>query len=122
MNFAVVIMLSNYFHDLSVAMLASNIIVVYLFARYLETYPDRSAAVSNIFKKLSVVTYWSLGYVLAGGAFRAYYFMEFEWNPAVGRGQVAALVLKHVIMVGLTVFGVISHMRYVRRYRNESET
>ena len=115
------VMLVNYFHDLSVAMLASNIIVVFLLARYLESKPDRIPVLSEVFKKLSVVTWWALGYVLAGGAFRAFYFMEFEWNPAVGRGQVAALVLKHVVMVGLTVFGIWAHVRYVRRYTHEQK-
>jgi hypothetical protein len=109
-------MLINYFHDLSVAMLASNIIVVYLFARYLETHPDKAETIGNIFSRLSKVTYWALAYVLLGGAVRAYYFMDFEWNPAVGRGQVAALVVKHIILVGLTIFGIITHRRYVRKY------
>lgn len=115
------IMLVNYFHDLSVAMLASNIIVVYLLARFMESRPESAAAISSIFKNLSKVTYWALAYVLAGGAFRAFFFMDFEWNPAVGRGQIAALVVKHVILVGLTVFGVVTHMRYVRRYSHEQE-
>lgn len=109
-------MLVNYFHDLSVALLASNVIVVYLLGRYVESHPERVDILANVFHKLSKVTYWTLGYVLVGGAFRSYFFMEFEWNPAVGKGQIAALVVKHIILFAVAAFGIITHVRYVKKY------
>jgi hypothetical protein len=62
------------------------------------------------------VTVWALIFVVAAGAVRAFYFMEFEWNPAVGRGQVSALVVKHVLMAALTVAGVAVHRRYRKEF------
>jgi hypothetical protein len=42
--------------------------------------------------------------------------MDYEWNPAVGRGQVSALVIKHLLLVSITVFGVVIHRKYLRKY------
>ena len=112
----ILLMIVTYFHDLSVAILFSNVLVVALVARSVEARSWGEELVGDLFKKLARVTYWALAYVILGGAVRAYYFMDFEWNPAVGRGQVAALVVKHVFLVTLTVVGLLWHRRYIKRY------
>ena len=113
----IALMISNYFHDLSVAILVSNILAVYYIGRMLDSRPDlRDEVLTDLFRKLSVVTRWAFAYVILAGAVRAWFFMDFEWNPAVGRGQTAALVVKHIILFVLTVAGVLVHRRYTRRY------
>ena len=116
----IAIMIGNYFHDLSVALLASNVLVVYFLGRYLDTHPDKAAMTASVFRRLTVVTYAALAYVIIGGAFRAYFFMDYEWNPAAGNGQIAALVVKHILLVTVTVFGLIAHVRYQRRYGSQA--
>lgn len=112
----ILLMIANYFHDLAVAVLASNILVVYFLGQYLDRRGAREEFLPDLFRKLSRVTYGALAYVIIFGGVRAYYFMDFEWNPAVGRGQTAALVVKHVLLVALTLFGIIAHLRYQKRY------
>ena len=112
----IVLMLVNYFHDLSVALLASNVLAVYIVGRHLDRHPHHDEIVSTLFRKLSRVTWAALTYVVVAGAVRAYFFNEFEWNPAVGRGQVAALVVKHVLLVTITVLGLAVQFRYHRKY------
>jgi hypothetical protein len=109
-------MLVNYFHDLSVALLATNVIAVYYIGRFLEGRKEHGEIVPRLFRALSRVTYVALAFVLVGGVFRAVNFMEFEWNNAVGNGQVPALVVKHILLVGLTLFGLIMHRRYQEKY------
>jgi hypothetical protein len=53
---------------------------------------------------------------VVGGAIRAWFFMDFEWNPAVGKGQVAALIVKHIVLVILTVVGLTAQIKYTKRY------
>ena len=110
------VMVANYFHDLATAVLAANIVVVWAFAKYVASTGMSSDAVPAVFGKLSKVTYAALAWVLIGGALRAYWFMDFEWNPAVGKGQVSALVVKHILLVTLTAFGIIMHLKYQRKY------
>jgi hypothetical protein len=112
----IAVMLINYFHDLSVALLASNVISVYVVGRILDGNPIHDEIVHRLFRTLSRFTYWTLAFVLVGGAVRAVNFMKFEWNPAAGDNQIPALVVKHVLLVGLTLFGLITHRRYQRRY------
>ncbi|MBI5266498.1 MAG: hypothetical protein HY851_04615 [candidate division Zixibacteria bacterium] len=112
----IVLMISNYFHDLAVALLASNVIVIYILGRYLDGQDCKNAVVGVVVRKLSRLTYWALAYVLVAGAVRAWFFMDFEWNPAVGKGQVAALIVKHILLFAITTLGIIVHVRYVRKY------
>lgn len=109
-------MIATYFHDLAVAMLAANILTVYFLGRWLDQSAVKAQIMQEIFRKLTYVTYGALAYVILGGILRAVFFMEMEWNPAVGKGQVAALVVKHVVLIAVTVFGIVSHTRYLRKY------
>ncbi len=112
----ILLMVSNYFHDLSVALLASNILVVYFLGRFLDHHPIADRILPYVFARLKYITYGALAYIILGGAVRAYFFMDFEWNPAVGRGQVTALIIKHILLVTITIFGVIVHLKYQRKY------
>ena len=114
--FKILLMISNYFHDLATALMASNIIVVYFLGKFLDNNKNKEIIVSNVFKKLSKVTYGAFTYIIVFGAVRAYYFMDFEWNPAVGKGQVTALVIKHILLVTMTVIGLIVHTKYRKKY------
>ena len=113
----IILMLTNYFHDLAVALLAANVILIHMVDGYLKDEPDRKAVLARLVGKLSRVTWFALSYVVAAGAVRAYFFMEFEWNPLVEKeGMLVALGVKHVLLVGLTVFGIIGQLRHKRRY------
>jgi hypothetical protein len=112
----VAVMLVNYFHDLSVALLATNVFAVYFIGRILEGRPVHDEIMPRLFTLLSRVTYGALAFVLLGGVFRAIHFMEYEWNNAVGNGQIPALVVKHVLLVGLTLMGLITHRRFQEKY------
>jgi hypothetical protein len=112
----IAVMLINYFHDLAVALLAANVLTVYFVGRILDDRPVRDDIIPRLFKLLSRVTYGTLAVVLLGGIIRMINFMEFEWNQAAGNGQIPALIVKHVLLVGLTVFGLVTHRKYQERY------
>jgi hypothetical protein len=112
-------MLTNYFHDLAVAVLATNVIMIHIIGRYLDEAPDKSAILGRIIGRLSRVTWWALGYVILAGAVRAYFFMDFEWNPAVEKGgMLVALGVKHVLLFSMTVFGIVGMRSYREKYRD----
>jgi hypothetical protein len=112
----VAVMLINYFHDLSVALLATSVLSVYVVGRYLDGHPVSDEIIPRLFRVLSRITYGALAFVLVGGVVRAVNFMEFEWNQAAGNGQIPALVVKHVLLVGLTVFALVTNRRYQEKY------
>ncbi len=113
----VFLMLVNYLHDLAVALMAANVLCVFYIGRILEGRPVADTVLPGLYRRLSRITYGALAYVLVGGAIRAFTFREFEWNAAVGNGQVPALVVKHVLLVGLTAFGLVTQFRYRGKFR-----
>jgi len=114
-------MLSNYFHDLSVALLAANVAVIHIAGRYLETGEGRKEFLSVLVAKMFRLSWWALGYVVVAGAVRAWFFLDYEWNPLVPKqGMLVALGVKHVLLFGLTAFGILG-MRRIRRQTDVEE-
>lgn len=114
--FNILLMISNYFHDLSVAVLATNLLAIYFLGKMIDREKLQYPVIAKLFVKLSRVTYFALGYIVVGGAIRAYYFYDFEWSPAVGKGLVAALVVKHILLVSITAVGLFYQIRYKKKY------
>lgn len=114
----VLLMILNYFHDLAVALLATNIIVIFILGKYLDRRGKSLEVMPELFRKLSRVTYIALTFVIVMGGVRAWFFMEYEWNTAAGEGQIAALVVKHILLVAITIFGIVGQMRYCKKYGN----
>jgi putative copper export protein len=113
---AIAVMIINFFHDLAVGTLAASVFVIYLMGRYMDQHLARDEILGTIIRRFSYLSYGALAYIIIGGAVRAYFFMDFEWNPAVGRGQVAALVVKHIVLIILTLAGLTAQIRYTKRY------
>ena len=67
-----------------------------------------------------VAAYWgwgpALAWVVLGGIVRVIFYKEYEWLPKAGTAQVPALMVKHVVMVGLTVWGLIGVIALQRKY------
>ncbi len=116
---AVFVMLNNWFHDLAVAMLFCSLILLSLIYRKTRDQPDaiwmpfaRSLAAS--FNKVISVC-WALLILL--GIVRTVAYRSFEWEEAAGTGQVTALVLKHVLLVSLVLWGTMSQLRLRKLFR-----
>jgi hypothetical protein len=110
---AILVMFSNYFHDLATAIFAVSAVTAYLLQRSLamQTTP---LAVQSVDRSLRPVVrgvqrmgYYSLAWTLLFGATRGITYREYEWVEAAGRNQVPALVVKHVFLVALVITGIV---------------
>jgi hypothetical protein len=45
------------------------------------------------------------------------YYKEFEWSNMAGRGQVPALIVKHILAFALVAFGAVLWVKVRRRVR-----
>ena len=116
---ATLVMLNNYFHDLSVGILFANILLTLFFVRLLREYGMESSDLSGKFIQLSSrITWGALAFIILGGIVRTLTYKDFEWVEAAGKGQVTALILKHIILVGCTVVGIVFQIRLLRRQRS----
>jgi hypothetical protein len=101
MTEALVAMLNSYFHDLAVAFLWASSLMAHLVLRsWPGTPPPR------LTRSLSRMAWGSLAWVLIGGAVRAWFFREYEWLPKAGTAQIPVLIVKHVLLVALTLWGL----------------
>jgi hypothetical protein len=110
---AVLVMLNNYLHDLATAVFAVSALAAYFLLRS-PAAREAPAAVQPVIQGLVRVGTIALLWTLAGGVVRALAYKRYEWMEAVGKAQVPALVLKHVILVSFVVLGVLV-LRRVRQ-------
>jgi hypothetical protein len=115
---AILVMLNNYFHDLSTAVFAVSAIAAWLVCRS-QAMEEAPSAVRPLAAGLVKVGVASLLWTLIGGMFRGMTYNEYEWVEAAGRGQVPVLVLKHVILISLVTAGIVFLMRVRRLLQTE---
>ena len=107
---AVLVMLNNYFHDLSVAFMWASSLMAHLVLRHWPGTPS-----TELSETLMRIAWWSLAWVIVGGAIRGWFFMEYEWMPKAGTLQIPALGVKHLLLFGLTVWGLAGVVKLRRK-------
>jgi len=115
MSEAIAVMLNNYFHDLAVAFLFASTLLAHVVLRHWPGRPSEAVA-----KLLSRIAWGSLAWVVVGGAVRAYFYKEYEWLPKAGTAQIPALMVKHVLLFGLTAWGLVAVLRLRVLLRGEA--
>lgn len=106
-------MLNNWFHDFSVAMLFSGLMMLRFIYRKTQEQPDASwipfaRSLTRSFNKV-IYLCWALLILLGIG--RTVSYENFEWAEAAGSGQLTALILKHILLGSLVVWGTIIQFR-----------
>jgi hypothetical protein len=103
---AILVMFSNYFHDLATAIFAVSAVTAYLLQRSLAM-QAAPATVQPMVRGIQRMGYYSLAWTLVFGYIRGLTYRQYEWTEAAGRDQVAALVVKHVFLVALVIAGLV---------------
>jgi hypothetical protein len=110
MNWAVVIMMNNYVHDLATGLLFGSVAAYFLSAgvvRRADGLSEREQTALQLWLRFRPVVRGALAMVLLGGIPRMIFYEDYEWLPAAGRGQILALVIKHIFLVGITVGSIV---------------
>jgi len=117
---AIALMMNNYLHDVATALLAASAFALWVLLRRFEA-GARSADAARYFleiqRSMAMLARFSLAWIVLGGIPRTIWYADFEWANAAGRGQVAALVVKHVVAFGFVSFGVAFWRRLRVRVR-----
>jgi len=113
---AVLIILNNYFHDVATAVLLSSAVVLLVIAR-----TAGEEALARAYPALTRFARGALAWIVVGGIPRTIFFTRYEWDPAVVKGIVPALVVKHTLMAAAVVAGSVMWVRIGRRVRAAEE-
>lgn len=95
------IMMNNYFHDVATALLVGSAFALWALVRVYDegsAGPETRAYLLRIYGLMTKLARFSLAWIVLGGVPRLIFFMDFEWVNAVGKLQVPALALKHILI------------------------
>ena len=113
---SIAIIINNYLHDVASAMLLASALVVWLAGRAVSGGADPSAFLAA-YPTLRRIAWASLAWIVVGGIPRTIFFAQYEWDPAVLKGIVPALIVKHVFMFTAVAIGSVVWVRSARRAR-----
>lgn len=109
----VAIMMNNYFHDVATALLVASAWCIYALVRTQAEISEHLGTLFFLKAYRRMVTFFrfALYWIIIGGIPRTIFYTRFEWANAAGKGQVPALMVKHVLMAVLVVLGVYAWRR-----------
>jgi len=110
---AIFVMLNNFFHDFAVALLFACLLIMTFIYRGARRDPATNGLdfAHHLYRRLKKVIIASWVVIIGGGIVRTLAYEEYEWIEAAGRGQIAALVIKHILLVSFVVGGTILQLR-----------
>jgi len=107
-SLGIVLMMNNYFHDVATALMAASAFCLYALVKVHNEINDQNSTIFFLKCHRSMVRFFrfALYGIIVGGIPRTIFYTRFEWANAAGKGQIPALVVKHILMVVLVVWGV----------------
>ena len=113
---SLLIVFNNYFHDLATGVFVGCAVTLWAISRSMRVDPARYEALEPAYVALTRALWISVAWIILGGVPRTIFFPTYEFIPALGKGIVPALVIKHVVMfsaVGVGIAAWVSAKRAV---------
>jgi hypothetical protein len=104
----VFIMMNNYFHDVATALLAASGFVLWFMVKRYDTSAKTKETTEyflRIYKSTTKFAKFSLLWIIIGGIPRTMFYKDFEWANAAGKGQITALIVKHILAFSFVGLG-----------------
>lgn len=120
---AIILMMNNYLHDVATALLVASGYVLWVLWKYLNPADGQDALryFIRMYYRVTKLAWFSFVWILLFGIPRVIYYREFEWSNMAGRGQVPALIVKHVLAFTLVAVGVVLWIKVRKTVRELEE-
>lgn len=115
---AMVIVFNNYFHDLATGVFVASAVVMWALARWARDNRGATAAIDEVYHALTLTLWVSFVWIILGGVPRTIFFPRYEFIPALGKGIVPALIIKHIFLfsaVGMGIAAWVSARRIMKQ-------
>ncbi|MHC4941650.1 MAG: hypothetical protein ACYTG7_01380 [Planctomycetota bacterium] len=106
---AVLVLLNNFLHDLSAAGWLFGSLLLWSIPRKGITAGDGARIIAQVFTSVQLFMRFSLAGIVIFGILRALAYKDYEWNAVAGQDQVTLLIVKHVILVFVFLWGVVQY-------------
>ena len=117
---SLLIVFNNYFHDLATGVFVGCAVTLWALGRSLAADPSRRAALEPVYSALTKALWISVAWIILGGTPRTIFFPTYEFIPALGKGIVPALIVKHVVMFSAVGVGIAAWVRARRLFGTAS--
>lgn len=116
----VLIMMNNYFHDVATALLLASGVAIWVMFRKYEDHntPEVKEYFLRIYRGITRLAQFSLAWIILGGIPRTIFYKDFEWANAVGKNQVPALIVKHILAFIIVGTGAYVWLKLSKRMKN----
>ena len=106
-------MMNNYLHDVATALLVASGYVMWVILRCVspDAGPEAMRYFVRMYYKITRLAQFSFVWIIICGIPRVIYYKDFEWSNMAGRGQVPALIVKHILAFSLVAGGVALWVR-----------
>jgi len=119
---SILIIMNNYLHDLATGLLLSSAVILWVLGRRAQGGGSgERRALAQAYPALRTFARGALVWIILGGIPRTIFFTRYEWDPAVVKGIVPALVVKHVFMVGAVIVGAVMWRRMATVAKMETD-
>ncbi len=116
----VLIIMNNYFHDVATAVLLSSAVILAILERRARRGSVAELrALRGAYPALTRFAQGALVWIVLGGIPRVIFFTRYEWDPAIVKGLVPALIIKHTLMVAAVLVGGLLWWRASRRAKRD---
>jgi hypothetical protein len=104
----VAIMMNNYFHDVATALLLASSFCIYALVKTNDQMDNQVATLFYLkaYRQMGRIFRFALYWIVIGGIPRTIFYTRFEWANAAGKGQIPALIVKHVLITVCVVYGI----------------
>ena len=121
---AIFVMLNNFFHDFSVAILFACLMVLWFVFRMMAAQPSPELVTfyRGLYAWMNRLILGAWAWIIVGGIIRTLAYEDYEWMEAAGKGQVAALVIKHILLVSFVVGGTWLQIRLKKMLKEPDAT
>jgi hypothetical protein len=104
----ILVIMNNYFHDVATALLFAAGFLMLAADKLLSAHNNPGAGYYflALYRKFTGFARFALVWILVGGIPRTIFYEQYEWNPALGKGIIPALIVKHILMFTLVGLGI----------------
>jgi hypothetical protein len=112
MNWQLLIVLNNYFHDVATATLLSSGVICWVLGRQARRGGEAERqALARAYGTLTKFAIGALVWIILGGIPRTIFFYQAEFIPAHVLDIETDLIIKHVILVSMVIAGAVMWWR-----------
>lgn len=119
---ATIVLLNNFMHDFSAAgWIFCSVQLFMVFRNGLESRQQTDASIGML-KTVLLLMKLSLAGIVLFGAVRVLAYKSFEWSEAAGDAQITVLVIKHIFLTGVFIWGLrlfIITGRWIKKTEHE---